>query len=431
VQDIKSHLYGGESEVTFSQSVDALRIYTTDFSKMLFEGDVHFHEMNVAQGASVYMADGVSVGTNKRDISGYQFYKKAGISAQTNGSGRVEFLGDGSLGVDIGSSELKLGEFIVNGNVDLSANIHAYDTIISSIGNIVVTEDLTFNTNIDVKGGLTVDEHHIEGIDTLILGSASNVNIKISDPESSEKISGQTLILKDGATINLAVSEGGENINVGDEFSIFNFNHTELSDDITIVENIDHLEFATTLNDDGNVLLRAEAADGYLLGSDEQNTLYHFNDDATILGFDGNDVLLSFGKNGVIDGGQGDDFIMSSGQNHNLIGGEGNDLMINNAMTGITEFVGGVGKDIMLGGGSEDHFIFTSLDDSVVGQYDIIVQFDKYSDVLDLSALGIESQDVLVSYHDGGVSRIAIDGTDFELWVYANQNEELADWNFV
>ena len=97
----------------------------------------------------------------------------------------------------------------------------------------------------------------------------------------------------------------------------------------------------------------------------------HFMYNTAIDGKEGNDA---------INGGSGDDKIYGGDGNDSLYGQAGNDFLI-----------GGKGADVLLGGIGNDQFIFKDLLDSTASESDLILDFIKGVDRINLSSLGFDS----------------------------------------
>lgn len=123
-------------------------------------------------------------------------------------------------------------------------------------------------------------------------------------------------------------------------------------------------------------------------------------------GTDGNDVFQGKGTNDVVWGGKGDDVIYgdvnqtgdlaspnttSNDRLHGqegrdtLYGGNGNDQLFGGADDDV--LVGGRGSDTMTGGTGRDVFQFTDVSDFEPGKADLITDFEKGSDKIDISQL--------------------------------------------
>ena len=82
------------------------------------------------------------------------------------------------------------------------------------------------------------------------------------------------------------------------------------------------------------------------------------------------------------------DMLLGGGRADRLIGGNGNDKMLGRG--GNDDFLGEAGADVLTGGPGRDHFIYTSLQDSVAGEKerDRITDFDgRAGDRIDLSEI--------------------------------------------
>jgi len=98
----------------------------------------------------------------------------------------------------------------------------------------------------------------------------------------------------------------------------------------------------------------------------------------TVIGDDGDNKLWGMNGNDVVDGRGGKDMVYGGNGNDDLYGGNGADKLI-----------GGKGNDLQWGETGADHFIFETIQDSVVGSNrDIIKDFSKSDgDLIDLSAI--------------------------------------------
>ncbi|AHE55184.1 hypothetical protein NX02_17550 [Sphingomonas sanxanigenens DSM 19645 = NX02] len=118
---------------------------------------------------------------------------------------------------------------------------------------------------------------------------------------------------------------------------------------------------------DGNDSLLGEEGDNILIGGAGRDTVYGAGGVDTIDGGDGNDTLRGGVDNDVIEGGAGDDTIL---------GETGDDII-----------TGGAGRDTMLGGAGADTFVFEDVTDSTAAFRDVIRDFAKGDDLIDLSAI--------------------------------------------
>lgn len=106
----------------------------------------------------------------------------------------------------------------------------------------------------------------------------------------------------------------------------------------------------------------------------------------TLSGGGGRDVLDGRAGNDTLDGGEGRDALTGGAGNDMLRGGAGNDLIWGNA--GNDTLTGGPGADILAGGAGTDRFVFTSIQDSIPGAVDQIIDFTALGgERIDLSAI--------------------------------------------
>lgn len=87
----------------------------------------------------------------------------------------------------------------------------------------------------------------------------------------------------------------------------------------------------------------------------------------------GNDTIYGGGGNDVVEGDQGNDVLYGNGSDDELRGGAGNDTL-----------TGGTGFDMLLGGAGRDVFVYTSLKDAPLFLNDMILDFQRGHDRIDL-----------------------------------------------
>jgi Ca2+-binding RTX toxin-like protein len=110
-------------------------------------------------------------------------------------------------------------------------------------------------------------------------------------------------------------------------------------------------------------------------GGDAQgDTLFSIEN---ILATSYDDNITGDSKDNTIYANSGDDIVNGGAGNDVIYGGKGSDI-IN----------GGAGKDILFGGSGNDIFTFTALEDSSIDQSDLISDFSKGQDKINLSNLG-------------------------------------------
>ena len=133
-----------------------------------------------------------------------------------------------------------------------------------------------------------------------------------------------------------------------------------------------------TLSGTNNINGTGNNLDNVLNGNDSNNTLNGGAGNDTLQGMGGNDTLMGGNGNDILRGGVGDDHIY---------GGAGNDRIVGNA-----------GHDTLSGGAGNDTFVFTTTSDSTSANPDIITDFQRGSDKIDLSQTSIHDGDWHYSY---------------------------------
>jgi len=114
-----------------------------------------------------------------------------------------------------------------------------------------------------------------------------------------------------------------------------------------------------------------------LNGLGSNDTLNGGSGNDTLNGGSGNDTLNGGSGNDILNGGTGNDTLNGGTGNDTLIGGSGNDIL-----------VGGLGKDTMSDGTGDDIYRYFSTSESPVGaQRDVILDFSRGFDKLDLSSI--------------------------------------------
>ncbi|MFM7633772.1 MAG: M10 family metallopeptidase C-terminal domain-containing protein [Betaproteobacteria bacterium] len=99
----------------------------------------------------------------------------------------------------------------------------------------------------------------------------------------------------------------------------------------------------------------------------------------------GHDFLYGVASDDFLFGSSGNDFFYGSGGTDWLEGGTGADRLFGGI--GNDRLYGGSGSDRLNGGGGSDIFIFRSLSDSTLSAPDIIEDFSRGIDKIDLSAI--------------------------------------------
>jgi len=168
-----------------------------------------------------------------------------------------------------------------------------------------------------------------------------------------------------------------------------------------------------------DVLIGTDGAN-LLVGGEGSDTLKGSDGDDTLQGGEGDDLLSGGWGSDLHDGGEGEDTVtfeyyngngtlvidltnegggfegfidvenvIGSNSNDWIVGTEGNNII--ESLAGNDTIIGGAGRNRLTGGEGEDVFVF-DLSDSV----DFIVDFTSGEDLLDLSATGLQFDDLLI-----------------------------------
>lgn len=132
-------------------------------------------------------------------------------------------------------------------------------------------------------------------------------------------------------------------------------------------------------------------------------------------GGNGNDQIAGGSGNDTLAGGTGEDSLHGGTGDDQLAGDDGNDLII-----------GGSGADNLAGGTGADLFRYEALEESSISATDIIVDFDRVMDKVDLSLIATGFDDLTVT-ETGGLTEVEIDGTDFLLQIDGTGHNLSAD----
>lgn len=113
--------------------------------------------------------------------------------------------------------------------------------------------------------------------------------------------------------------------------------------------------------------------------------LYGVATDDNLLGNGGNDYLYGSDGNDRLEGGSGADWLIGGAGDDRLLGGSGTDRLMGGADS--DRLIGGAGRDWLNGGSGTDTFIFRNLSDSTLAASDIIEDFIRGIDKIDLSPI--------------------------------------------
>ncbi len=234
--------------------------------------------------------------------------------------------------------------------------------------------------------------------------------VKTGSGSDTITISNLTSDAKSGFVVNNTIDsgDGGDTINIAEGNNVINSGNG----DDTIVSGYkdDNYTIGTGTND--------------IKADDGNNSIDAVGSTNSVLSGNGDDYIHIVGNNNNINAGDGDNIINVSGITNNIISGGGNDyIAVSGASSSTSSIIGGLGKDILIGGNGHDTFKFdfirgdsTSLDTDIVKNFaqgsDKIEIFNTNNDNLNFDSLRIEyssnGKTAIVSYSDDA-------GHDFKL----------------
>ena len=149
---------------------------------------------------------------------------------------------------------------------------------------------------------------------------------------------------------------------------------------------------------DGNDNVNGNDGDDFLRGGADGDRVSGGAGFDTVFGDGGNDNVLGFGGNDLLRGGDGDDLVGGSFGNDRLFGDAGDDRIFggnaNDTIfggTGNDLIFGQAGVDRMAGNAGSDRFIFQEVADSTAANLDVIVDFQRGLDLINLIALDADA----------------------------------------
>lgn len=157
----------------------------------------------------------------------------------------------------------------------------------------------------------------------------------------------------------------------------------------------------------GNDLLRGGTGADTLVGNLHRDRLEGQGGSDILWGGFGDDVAIGGDGNDRLHGQQGLDRLMGGNGNDRMTGNEGADSLFGGA--GADTLDGGWGADALWGGTGHDVFRFARGGHSAPGSADVIHDFGRGNDRIDLGDTGLSRYDQLSIARQGGETRIAAD----------------------
>ncbi|WP_147125305.1 calcium-binding protein [Shimia ponticola] len=208
-----------------------------------------------------------------------------------------------------------------------------------------------------------------------------------------------------------------------------------------------------TPSEGGDDRLRGGSGDDEMHGGFGDDRMHGGQGEDTLFGDEGSDRMFGNHGNDVMSGGDGDDKMLGQAGDDTMSGDAGRDYMhggggndVISGGDGVDKLVGGAGRDVIEGGAGNDHMWGghwrgdNSADTFVVsggsGQ-DIIHDFETDHDQIDLSAYGIDYDDLKTVMSDKGwateINLAALGGGDAgdRLFLKSVEAEDLDESNFI
>ena len=196
---------------------------------------------------------------------------------------------------------------------------------------------------------------------------------------------------------------------------------------------------------DGDDALYGDEGNDFIHGNHGNDIIAGGNGDDTIIGSRGNDTLYGQAGNDNIRGDEGDDIIEGGLGNDILEGRLGDDTLYGDAgddiiygNSGLDTIIGGLGADQLWGdtiGGQKlniDTFVYLTNQDSIVGSSDVIHGFTTGFDKIDISALGITAENLVINSVGNFMYEVStLNSYDLFLMVETYGKASLQDNDFV
>lgn len=185
----------------------------------------------------------------------------------------------------------------------------------------------------------------------------------------------------------------------------------------------------------GNDTLYGGTGDDQLSGDTGSDRVYGGDGNDTASGGEGNDSVIGGDGNDVLSGGAGTDYLNAGRDDDALSGGAGNDKLVGGI--GRDTIEGGAGNDHMWGGNwhgdnAQDVFIV-----SAGSGRDMIHDFEHEHDQIDLSAYGLDYEDIQNAITDKGwaveIELSSFDGAEAgdKLVIKSVSADDLDEGNFI
>ncbi len=239
---------------------------------------------------------------------------------------------------------------------------------------------------------------------TLLGGFATNI-LHVGDDRITGDADGEAISAGDGADV---VNSGAGNDWISGDNGIDTLSGDDGNDTILGGSGSDRIYggngddaawggAADDLMDGGDGIDTLSGDDGHdtIFGGAGSDKIYGGNGFDAAWGGDGDDLVTGGAGDDTLSGDDGQDTIFGGAGRDDLYGGNGDDDLYGGAWGDIVSggygrdyIVGGLGRDVLAGDQDGDFFAFQALSDSKKGaDRDVIVDFERGCDLIDLSAL--------------------------------------------
>ncbi|HYI41594.1 MAG TPA: M10 family metallopeptidase C-terminal domain-containing protein [Allosphingosinicella sp.] len=332
------------------------------------------------------------------------------------------------------------GDDTLNGNV-------GDDSLDGGVGNDSMTGGTGNDTYFIDAVGDSVSELAGEGTDTVSSGISYTLGNNVENlilTGSAANGTGNGLdnlivanavanVINGGAgfdTVSYRESTSGVNVNLSGTVS----GGYATGDKLISIEGVEGSNFADILGgSNGNDRLSGLAGSDLLDGGNGNDQLDGGADNDRLTGGNGNDGLLGGLGDDILDAGNGDDQVDGGAGVDRLTGDNGNDVLLGGLGDDVLEagngndiVDGGAGNDRLRGDNGNDIFRFGS--DSVGGA-DVIEDFKRGQDKIDLKAFGIDAGDV--TFGSGGNVFVDVNNDGVADFSFVTQNVNLTASDFL
>ncbi|MGB3406583.1 MAG: calcium-binding protein [Jannaschia sp.] len=361
-------------------------------------------QITAPEAVAVFLRGGNNEAFNSGSISG-----STGVQLSTGVSDELinhgDILGTGSFdgvieafegrGVLVQGSEASvyngIGGFIGStapGGTGVLAGSGATGTRIENLGEIAATDGIGidfspmggfFGGNLSNSGIVSGKFTAVEGgngIDVVVNSGVFVGDVVLNGGDDAYRASGDGIVLRGG----VFGDDGNDTLRGGESSDVFSGGAD--NDLLSGGGGSDSLDGGS-----GNDLLMGGFGDDRLDGGDGTDTLTGGDGEDDLRGGTGSDLMKGGAGDDTLDGEDGLDTLRGGSGDDLLVGGRGRDVLFGGS--GDDTLISGRDQDMLTGGDGKDVFVFTStFDTGMDSKRDIITDFERGKDLIDLSEIG-------------------------------------------